>query len=384
MTTQENLSMVSRVNVVESTVTSRLRDFVRMNPPIFLFSKVREYPQMFQDRVYKVLSAMAVASSDKEELVSYKLREVAQVWYTQWKDNRPVDSGPIEWEEFKEAFLGIYDPYLVYNLRDEMIRFVTGVAHLVREECRTRMLHDDMTLSIIMVSKKRAQTQEETRSAKLKLEKGSGSQNVKPTCVNFGKRHYGKCRRDTRSCFGFGKEGQKVTNFPIISSRGREGNQVAPNVPMEDVPKAKACFHALQCAHKVRYCPNVRIQDKGSAQAQASGSDEEPKMNHFNVLRSRGEQETSLDVVTNMLLTNPLAAFMNLMNRVFQNYLDLVVFAFIDNILVYSKNESYHTGHLSVVLRTLKEHQLFAKYCKCELLLRTVAFVRHIISREGV
>ena len=45
----------------------------------------------------------------------------------------------------------------------------------------------------------------------------------------------------------------------------------------------------------------MRIQDKGSAQAQASGSDEEPKMNHFNVLRSRGEQETSLDVVTNML-----------------------------------------------------------------------------------
>ena len=89
-------------------------------------------------------------------------------------------------------------------------------------------------------------------------------------------------------------------------------------------------------------------------------------------------------LVMSFRLTNPLAAFMNLMNRVFQNYLDLVVFAFIDNILVYSKNESYHTGHLSVVLRTLKEHQLFAKYCKCELLLRTVAFVRHIISREGV
>ena len=27
-------------------------------------------------------------------------------WYTQWKDNRPMESGPIEWEEFKEAFLG--------------------------------------------------------------------------------------------------------------------------------------------------------------------------------------------------------------------------------------------------------------------------------------
>ena len=39
------------------------------------------------------------------------MREVAQVWYTQRKDNRTVESVPIEWEEFKEAFLGKYFPY---------------------------------------------------------------------------------------------------------------------------------------------------------------------------------------------------------------------------------------------------------------------------------
>mgnify|MGYP002555469830 CR=1 FL=1 len=41
---------------------------------------------------------------------SYQLRDVSQIWYTQWKDNRLVESGPIEWEEFKEAFLGKYFP----------------------------------------------------------------------------------------------------------------------------------------------------------------------------------------------------------------------------------------------------------------------------------
>ena len=51
VTTQVNLSMVRRENVVESTMTSRLRDFVRMNPPIFLSSKVGEYPQEFIDEV---------------------------------------------------------------------------------------------------------------------------------------------------------------------------------------------------------------------------------------------------------------------------------------------------------------------------------------------
>ena len=61
-TTDVNLSMVPRVNVVESNMTYRLRDFVRMSPPIFLGSKVGEYPQEFLDGVYKVLSAMGVKS----------------------------------------------------------------------------------------------------------------------------------------------------------------------------------------------------------------------------------------------------------------------------------------------------------------------------------
>ena len=90
---QDNLNMIPRV--VESTMTSRLRDFVRMNPPIFLRSKVNEDPYEFLDRVYKVLSAMGFTSREKAELASYQLRYVAEIWYTQWKDNRPEGSGPI-------------------------------------------------------------------------------------------------------------------------------------------------------------------------------------------------------------------------------------------------------------------------------------------------
>ena len=83
-------------------------------------------------------------------------------------------------------------------------------------------------------------------------------------------------------------------------------------------------------------------------------------------------------------LTNAPVAFMDLMNTVFQNYLDSFFIAFIDNILVYSKNEDDHMGHLRVVLQTLKEHQLYAKYSKCEFLWRSVTFLGHIISSEGV
>ena len=52
--------------------------------------------------------------------------------------------------------------------------------------------------------------------------------------------------------------------------------------------------------------------------------------------------------------------------------------------LVYSKNEDDHMGHLRVVLQTLKEHQLYAKYSKCEFWLRSLTFLGHIISSEGI
>ena len=83
-------------------------------------------------------------------------------------------------------------------------------------------------------------------------------------------------------------------------------------------------------------------------------------------------------------LTNAPALFLDLMNRVFRNYLDSFVIVFIDDILIYSKNEGDHMNHLRVVLQVLKEHQLFAKYSKCEFWLRSVTFLGHIISSEGV
>jgi len=83
-------------------------------------------------------------------------------------------------------------------------------------------------------------------------------------------------------------------------------------------------------------------------------------------------------------LTNALAAFMDLMNRVFRNFLDSFVIVFIDDILIYSKSEDDHMNHLRIVLQVLKDYQLYAKFSKCEFWLRSVAFLGHIISSEGI
>ena len=68
ITTQVKLSMVPRVNVVGSTMASRLRYFVSMNPTISLVSKVGEDPQEFLHDVYKVLSVVRVTYREKAEL----------------------------------------------------------------------------------------------------------------------------------------------------------------------------------------------------------------------------------------------------------------------------------------------------------------------------
>ena len=82
-------------------------------------------------------------------------------------------------------------------------------------------------------------------------------------------------------------------------------------------------------------------------------------------------------------LTNEPAALIYLMNMVFQNFLGSFVTVFIDDILVYSKNEGDHRSHLRVVLRILKEHQSFSIYIKCEFFLRS-KFLGHIITSERV
>ena len=80
--------------------------------------------------------------------------------------------------------------------------------------------------------------------------------------------------------------------------------------------------------------------------------------------RSRYEHYESL--VMSFSLTNSPTTFMDLMNRVFRPFLDQFVIIFIDDVLVYSRSEEEHEQHLRLVLQTLREHQLYAKFSKCE------------------
>jgi hypothetical protein len=83
-------------------------------------------------------------------------------------------------------------------------------------------------------------------------------------------------------------------------------------------------------------------------------------------------------------LTNVPSYFMYLMNKVFMEYLDKFMVVFIDDILIFSKNEEEHNRHLCMVLQKLRENQLYAKLNKCVFCLKEDSFLGHIIFEGGI
>nr|GFA41303.1 retrotransposon protein, putative, Ty3-gypsy subclass [Tanacetum cinerariifolium] len=82
-------------------------------------------------------------------------------------------------------------------------------------------------------------------------------------------------------------------------------------------------------------------------------------------------------------LTNAPVVFMDLTNRVCKPYLDKLVIVYIDDILIYSKNEKEHEEHLKAILELLKKEELYAKFSKCEFWIPKVQFLGHVIDSQG-
>ncbi|KAA0041947.1 ty3-gypsy retrotransposon protein [Cucumis melo var. makuwa] len=89
-------------------------------------------------------------------------------------------------------------------------------------------------------------------------------------------------------------------------------------------------------------------------------------------------------IVMSFGLKNASTVFMDLMNRVFREFLGTFVIVFIDDILIYSKTEAEHEEHLRMVLETLRTNKLYAKFSKCEFWLKQVSFLGHMVYKAGV
>nr|GEW07492.1 putative reverse transcriptase domain-containing protein [Tanacetum cinerariifolium] len=140
---------------------------------------------------------------------------------------------------------------------------------------------------------------------------------------------------------------KQVKDIPIV--------QDFPEVFPEDFPDLRSGYHQLR----------VREQDISKTAFRTQYGHYE-----FQVMPFR--------------LTNAPAVFMDLMNRVCKPYLDKFVIVFIDDILIYSKNEKEHEEHLKEILGLLKKKKLYAKFSKCEFWILKVQFLGHVIDSRGI
>ena len=83
-------------------------------------------------------------------------------------------------------------------------------------------------------------------------------------------------------------------------------------------------------------------------------------------------------------VTNALAQFMNMIKDLLGEYLNKFVLVFVDDVLNYSANPLNHAEHLKKILGNLREHQLFEKASKCEILKTSVEFLGQQICRGGI
>ena len=82
--------------------------------------------------------------------------------------------------------------------------------------------------------------------------------------------------------------------------------------------------------------------------------------------------------------TNASAIFMCLMDNVLHKYIDKFIVVFIDDILIYSKSKEELTEQLKIILQVLREHQLYAKFSKCDLFKDKIQYLGHVITKEGI
>nr|GEV80597.1 ribonuclease H-like domain-containing protein [Tanacetum cinerariifolium] len=259
--------------------------------------------------------------------------------------------------------------------------------------------------------------QSNARALSTAQNKGANQTRIAPKCNRCGRCHFDQC---PSKCENFGRMGHKAKDCRNKNKADQRGGNVqgqayvihdaehnqGPNLvtglpPPRQVefkiklipgaaPIARAPYH-LAPSDLIELSDQLKeLSEKGiytpefftlgsSGYHQLRIREEDIPITAFQTRYSHFEFQ-----VMSFELTNALAVFIDLMNRVCKPYLDKFVIAFIDDILIYSKNKEDHEKHLKIILELLKNEKLYAKFSKCDFWLESVKFLDHVIDSKGV
>ena len=110
MTVDDNRQNLQKEEPLVCSMEDKLRDFTRMNPSIFTGSKTSQDLQEFVNEVRMILVDIGATNTEKVELASYQLKDVAHTWCKTLQDSRALGGFSVTWELFKTAFLERFFP----------------------------------------------------------------------------------------------------------------------------------------------------------------------------------------------------------------------------------------------------------------------------------
>nr|XP_033514566.1 uncharacterized protein LOC117279184 [Nicotiana tomentosiformis] len=410
----EILPQSNRQNNSES---SRVNKFLKLSPPLFRGTIVDEDPMLWLEGVKKALRAMKAFDNEAVELAAYQLRDVAGAWFEMWEKERDEDDGPPTWEEFEEAFMANFIPKEDReakatefeqlkqgnkSVQEYYIKFISLAKHALHmvktEKAKIRRFVGGLAYHIKDTTLAAA-----ARGSHNQAKHGAGRDADRVTQGGRQPRLFATLDRQSAEAYaevitgstfsyvtpyfainlelepeqlsepflvstpvGESVEATRVYRGCIVSVQGRSTEANLIELEMVDFDVIMGMDWLSSCYAMLDYCAKiVRFQFPNEEVLEGKGS------------------SASL-VVKSFGLTNAPAAFMDLMNKDFNPFLDTFIIVFIDDILVYSKSKEDHAEHLRIALQTLKENELYAKFSKCEFRLQSVAFLGHMVSSEGI